>query len=140
MFVRCIFPRSSQFKRSNKLKSIRVAYFSQITASSTVHYSSAVKLEATRLSFAEVVCSLHEVTVRSKRNVKQTAKDTFIARGYDVSISNDGVHFSVADSIIIFDSTCVNCTKVGKNIFCVKDVSIYSQCMNNLKQMLIESI
>ena len=82
-----------------------------------------IKRPATRLSFAEVSCPLSDPNARSKRSTQPDDKDDYLARGYSISISNDGVNFGDADSIVVFDSTCVNCTKLGTKVICMKTVS-----------------
>ena len=87
-------------------------------------YSLSTKRPATRLSFAEVVCPLDNDTFEQISNSPRR-HDTYIARGYSISITNDGKHFGEPDSIVIFNSSCVNCTKTGNQIECLKDVSLF---------------
>ena len=77
---------------------------------------------ATRLSFAEVVCPLDGNKVDGSSSSSRR-RDTFIARGYALAIANDGKHFGESDSIVIYNSSCVNCTKTGNQIECNRDVS-----------------
>jgi len=70
-------------------------------------------------SFAEVSCPLP--TERTKRNVDDSSVD-YVARGYYVSVSNDGVTYSEEDLLVIYDSTCVNCTVDGSITTCVVTV------------------
>ena len=98
----------------------------QVTENSTVVYSTSTKRPATRLSFAEVLCPLDiNDTLRYITNPSRH-HDTYIARGYAISITNDGLHFGDSDSIVIFNSSCVNCTKTGNQIACLRDVSLYN--------------
>ena len=79
---------------------------------------------ALRLSFAEVSCPLDKHVTRRKRSELAHDPDGYIARGYSISISNDGANYGLSDSIVIFDSTCVNCTKDGDRLHCIKDVRL----------------
>ena len=87
----------------------------QVTENSSLIYSTSYTREAAKLSFAEVVCPIVSSYIGWKEN--------YIARGYTISIANDGVHFGESDAIVIFDSACVNCTKIGDYISCLQDVS-----------------
>ena len=51
-------------------------------------------------------------------------KVAYIARGYAISITNDGLHFGEPDSIVIYNSSCVNCTKAGNQVLCQRNVSM----------------
>ena len=100
-------------------------YFSlQVTENSTIVYLKSKISPASRLSFAEVICQLENET--TLENIwKETAhKEAYIARGYSISITNDGVHFGESDSMLIYNSSCVNCTKAGNQILCDKNVSM----------------
>ena len=93
-----------------------------MTYNGTIIYSTAVKRPAKRVSFAEVTCPLQHETKRTKRAALQNQEGSYVARGYSVSISNDAISFGDTDSMVVFDSTCVNCTKIGIDIVCTKDV------------------
>ena len=71
-------------------------------------------------SSVEVSCPL---IYERKRRSDDIDSDR-IARGYKVSVSNDGVTYSEEDILVIYDSTCVNCTVVGSTAMCVAKVSI----------------
>jgi len=68
---------------------------------------------------AEVRCPLS--TGKTRRNVDDNSVD-YIARGYHVSVSNDGVTYSEEDILVIYDSTCVNCTVDGTVTTCLVKV------------------
>ena len=96
-----------------------------MTDPSSVRYATTPKTQsALRLSFAEVSCPLDKHVIRRKRSELSNEPDGYIARGYSISISNDGANYGLSDSIVIFDSTCVNCTKDGDKIYCAKDVRL----------------
>ena len=116
---------------NNVLNKAHWPFLIQVTENSTVVYSEPTKLPATRLSFAEVVCPLDNDTFEHISNSPRR-HDTFIARGYSISITNDGKHFGESDSIVIFNSSCVNCTKTGNQIECLKDVSLFFIVLKSL--------
>ncbi|XP_053403813.1 von Willebrand factor D and EGF domain-containing protein-like [Mercenaria mercenaria] len=68
-------------------------------------------------TFIEVSCPLSIPPL--KRSIKEEPQG-FIARGFRISVSNDGREYSENDAIVIFDSKCVNCSKVGGKIYCKK--------------------
>ena len=97
-----------------------------MTDPSTVKYATASTTRpALRLSFAEVSCPLDKHVTRRKRSELENEPEDYIARGYSIAITNDGINYGLPDSVVIFDSTCVNCTKDDDKIFCKKDVSNY---------------
>ena len=98
-------------------------HFIQVTDNSTVVYSASSLKPATRLSFAEVVCPLDEHNFDGSSGASRR-QDTYIARGYSIAIANDGIHFGESDSIVIYNSSCVNCTKTENEIECYRDVSL----------------
>ncbi|XP_052788950.1 neurogenic locus Notch protein-like isoform X2 [Mya arenaria] len=57
-----------------------------------------------------------------------TIPDGFLSLGYNVSLSNDGNLFSVEDMILIYDSDCVNCTRLGSDVICER---IDGSCMKD---------
>ena len=61
-------------------------------------------------SYIQMLCNLG--TTRRKRDDTNTPNAVF-ARGYNVSVSNDGTLFSIEDSILIYDSSCVECSNNG---------------------------
>lgn len=71
-------------------------------------------------SFAEVSCSL--TTERTKRNVDDVTVE-YLARGYHVSVRNDGISYSEEDVLVIYDSTCVNCSVEGSITICILTVN-----------------
>ena len=77
------------------------------------------------MSFAEVTCPLEHANKLSKREALLSPEEgTYVARGYSVSISNDAVSFGDTDAMVVFDSTCVNCTKLDIDIVCTRDVRL----------------
>ena len=91
-------------------------------SSGTYIYSSPVKSLAKRMSFAEVICPLQHEKKRRRRAFLRRQDETYLALGYSVSISNDRKSFGVPELMVAFDSRCVNCTKNGLAIECVRDV------------------
>lgn len=60
---------------------------------------------------------------RDKRSLPDdNIPDNQVSHGFLTSVSNDGKAFSEGDTIVIFDSQCVNCTKVEDKIVCTKEV------------------
>lgn len=78
-------------------------------------------MEAELQTLVEVLCPLEKA--RKKRSLQE---DDYIAYGYAISVSNDGVKYSEEDILVIFDSECVNCTKNSSDIICRQNVSIKS--------------
>jgi len=72
-------------------------------------------------SFAQAKCSLN--VGRSKRDVGNDNLE-YVARGYHVSMSNDGVNYSEEETVMIFNETCVNCTVGELGPTCVVKVLI----------------
>ena len=95
----------------------------QVTANSSLIYSTAYTRPGSRLSFAEVICPLLNESVVPADLSNIAWKGSYIARGYTIAIANDGIHYGEYDSIVVYDSTCVNCTKVGNNVTCTQTVS-----------------
>ncbi|XP_060598353.1 uncharacterized protein LOC132752093 [Ruditapes philippinarum] len=67
-------------------------------------------------SLFEVYCPLSNGRVKRSKNADLA--DDFVSRGFRVSVSNDGNGYSDEDSIVIFDSQCVDCSKVNGKIVC----------------------
>ena len=59
-------------------------------------------------SVAEVRCQLTVVD----------NNDNYMARGYHVPVSNDGVTYSEEDVLVIHDSNCVPCVVDGSTVTC----------------------
>jgi len=78
-----------------------------------------VFVPATLDSFIQVFCPLPK-----ERKTRSTAKaiDDQIAYGFKIAVSNNGKAFSKDDSIVIFDSTCVDCAKSNGSIICTAKV------------------
>lgn len=81
----------------------------------TAEKQSEITNHASLESFTQVTCQLPYR--RNKRSIERLHSD-FIARGYHVSLSNNGKTYSEDDIIVIFDSACVNCTKVAGKVIC----------------------
>lgn len=79
------------------------------------------KSKANLETFVEVSCSLKQ---SRKKHATTSDIDDYIAEGYRVSVSNDGVTFSEEDILIIFDSLCVNCSKTDGKVTCIRKVCI----------------
>ncbi|WAR31500.1 SVEP1-like protein [Mya arenaria] len=58
-----------------------------------------------------------------------TIPDGFLSLGYNVSLSNDGNLFSVEDMILIYDSDCVNCTRLGSDVIYIDECES-NPCVN----------
>lgn len=71
-------------------------------------------------TFIQMFCNFPED--RRKRSIETVIKDV-VARGYHITVSNDGTLFSDEDTIVIFDSNCVECTN-EHNITCTVKVNI----------------
>ena len=67
-----------------------------------------------------VFCPL--ATGRKTRSAEDDI-DNQIAHGFKVAVSNDGATFSKDDSIVIFDSKCVDCAKLNGSIICSSKVN-----------------
>lgn len=78
-------------------------------------------MEAELQTFVEVICPLEKTRKKRSTFFKE---DDYIAFGYMISVSNDGVKFSEEDILVIFDSECVNCTKHNGNVICRQNVSM----------------
>ncbi|XP_053373990.1 uncharacterized protein LOC123532953 [Mercenaria mercenaria] len=76
-------------------------------------------------SFTQATCDLP--SIRNKRS-GEYLNDDFVARGYRISLSNNGKIYSEEDIIIIFDSECVNCSKSHGEIVCSAKPGY---CINN---------
>jgi len=74
-------------------------------------------------SVTEVTCQLPPI--RARRSVDDSTAGSVIAFGYQVSVSNDGVTYSDDDVLVIFDSTCVNCSVDGLTTTCVVNVNVF---------------
>jgi len=72
-------------------------------------------------TMSEITCLLP--IVKTRRSVDKISANDYIARGYHVSVSNDGVTYSEEDVLVIYDSACVNCTVDGSTITCDVQVS-----------------
>jgi len=71
-------------------------------------------------SMMEVRCPL---PLRQTRQIAgDRSTDEYIASGYYVSVSNDGVTYSDEDVLIVLDPTCVNCSVDGSTTTCVVQV------------------
>ncbi|XP_052788954.1 uncharacterized protein LOC128223686 isoform X4 [Mya arenaria] len=57
-----------------------------------------------------------------------TIPDGFLALGYNISLSNDGDLYSVDDIIVVHDSDCVQCTRIGTEVICER---IDGSCMRD---------
>ena len=109
-----------------------------MTDPSSVQYAATPKTRsALKLSYAEVSCPLDKHVIRRKRSELAHDPDGYIARGYSISISNDGANYGLSDSIVIFDSTCVNCTKDGDKIHCIKDVGLFAFALFYIKFSIV---
>jgi len=74
-------------------------------------------------SVTEITCQLPNI--RERRSVDDNTAGSVIALGYQVSASNDGVTYSEEDVLVIFDSTCVNCTVDGLTTTCIVNVNVF---------------
>ena len=78
-----------------------------------------VTVKATFDSFLQVFCPFPKT--KRVRRATSNPTDNVVATGYKVAISNNGIRetgFSDDDSIIIYDSTCVDCQKQNGRIRC----------------------
>ncbi|XP_053389303.1 von Willebrand factor D and EGF domain-containing protein-like [Mercenaria mercenaria] len=66
-------------------------------------------------TLVEVSCPLQQS--RKKRSTLEQEGD-YIASGYAISVSNDGVEYSEEDILVVFDSECVDCIKQDENVTC----------------------
>lgn len=74
-------------------------------------------------TFMEVSCPIEK---SKKRSMDVEAEiDNIVARAYNISLSNDGVNFSEEDTLLVYDSACVICTKIAGAITCHKQVGCY---------------
>ncbi|XP_052766474.1 uncharacterized protein LOC128207536 [Mya arenaria] len=76
-------------------------------------------------TIVEISCNLPKA--RERRSVTEGVNAP-IARGYNVSVSNDGSAFSEEDLLVIYDATCVSCTTVNGVVKCSKESGF---CMEN---------
>lgn len=87
-------------------------------------FEDAVTAEAEVESISEIRCPLP--TQRARRSVEKSSNEDYIARGYYVSVSNDGVTYSEEDFLVIHDSTCVNCSvDETSGTICIVHVCIF---------------
>ncbi|KAL4216668.1 hypothetical protein ACF0H5_024391 [Mactra antiquata] len=91
----------------------------EIDNNHTIHDADSTDVPGHYESMYEVYCPLSES--RRRRSVTADTINERISYGYHTSISNDGNTFSDEDTVIIYDSMCVNCTKIGSNIICTKE-------------------
>ncbi|KAH3862955.1 hypothetical protein DPMN_025930 [Dreissena polymorpha] len=73
-------------------------------------------------TYMEVSCPLEQSEERYV-NAKDDIDD-IVARVYNISLSNDGVNFSEKDTLLVYDSVCVTCSKTQGVIKCIKKVDI----------------
>jgi len=95
-------------------------YYNKVDANGNVTRNDPVFVTATLDSFLQVFCPLAKG--RKTRSAEDDI-DNQIAYGFKVAVSNDGATFSKDDSIVIFDSTCVECAKLNGSIICLSKVS-----------------
>ncbi|XP_060560747.1 von Willebrand factor D and EGF domain-containing protein-like [Ruditapes philippinarum] len=88
----------------------------QIDRYNNVEVAETVETSGYFESLFEVYCPLSNGRVKRSKNA-DLAGD-FVSRGFRVSVSNDGNGYSDEDSIVIFDSQCVDCSKVNGKIVC----------------------
>ena len=70
-------------------------------------------------SFLQVFCPFPKTEGVRRSTIDPT--DNVVASGYKVAVSNSGIRetgFSADDSIMIYDSTCVDCQKQKGTIKC----------------------
>jgi len=72
-------------------------------------------------SFAQARCPLD--VGRSKRDVGNDNLD-YVAKGYHVSMTNDGVTYSEEETVLIYNETCVNCSLGDLGPTCVVKVPL----------------
>ncbi|KAL4221758.1 hypothetical protein ACF0H5_020013 [Mactra antiquata] len=97
-----------------------------IDRESDIHIGQSVDVPGHYESMNEIYCPLSES--RRSSDEENDTLDDIIAYGYQVSFSNDGILFSEADTIVIYDSLCLNCTKIDGDIVCTtKD----GYCLNS---------
>ncbi|XP_052217770.1 von Willebrand factor D and EGF domain-containing protein-like [Dreissena polymorpha] len=77
-------------------------------------------------TYMEVSCQLAQ---RKKRSVDAEIDD-IMARVYNISLSNNGVNFSEKDTLLVYDSACVNCNKTEDTFTCKK---LTGFCVNDGK-------
>jgi len=92
----------------------------KVDANGNVTRNDPVFVTATLDSFLQVFCPLAKG--RKTRSAEDDI-DNQIAYGFKVAVSNDGATFSKDDSIVIFDSTCVDCAKFNGSIICSSKVN-----------------
>lgn len=103
-----------------KLKVCVLIFFFEVfetnNTNSEVSHTVVAELETS----LEVRCML--ANDRRRRSADDDLTSDLIARGYKVSVSNDGVTYSDEDILVVYDSTCVNCTISGLHAICVAKV------------------
>ncbi|XP_052795784.1 von Willebrand factor D and EGF domain-containing protein-like isoform X2 [Mya arenaria] len=82
----------------------------------------------------EVICEL-PTSVR-KRDADLSTLDDIVASGYTITLTIDGHSTSSPDTIVIFDSACVNCTYVEGKPVCSTDMDM---CANGAQCYSINS-
>jgi len=92
----------------------------EVRENNRIEHEEPTAVVAEVMSMSEIKCPLP--LRRNRRSISDSSGD-YIARGYYVSVSNDGVTYSEEDILIILDSTCVNCTVDGSTN-CVVQVRI----------------
>ncbi|CAC5390460.1 Low-density lipoprotein receptor-related protein 6 [Mytilus coruscus] len=98
-----IFPTSDVWCKRNHF---------QILEGETVYISNGTVVKADYRNGFMVTCEL-----QSSRRKRSTA-ETIIAEGYEISVSNDGIHFGDSVRIIIYDELCHECNST--TITCVE--------------------
>ena len=68
-------------------------------------------------TFMEAQCSLPESSKEARSN---------LAYGYRIEVSTDGIKYSEADVLVIYNSQCVNCTRYGNDVYCVAKVILHA--------------
>jgi len=67
-------------------------------------------------TMVEVRCPLSKG--RKIRDVDDQTNIDVVARGYYISVSNDGTSFSEEDIMVVYDSTCLSCIVNGTTTSC----------------------
>ena len=76
----------------------------------------------------EAQCSLPE-----SRKKRDATFDSNLAYGYRIEVSTDGIKYSEADVLVIYNSQCVNCTRYGNDVYCVTKVTMTIQACQRSK-------
>lgn len=92
----------------------------QVKVNNDTELEEALTAVAEVQSMSEIRCPLP--TSRTRRSIGDSLAGAYIARGFHVSVSNDGVTFSEEDVLVIYDSTCVHCTVEGSTTTCAVQV------------------